>query len=168
MHDACVGQRNLARRGRQPAIRRVVHEHVQHGDRNETLTLEHDCLVIEHRQLDVDLERLLLPDQARRIPGERHAAQLRKQVEKLLIQCNGSRDLPVVGVRHPSLVQEVDLSRTQIPPCGSGFSLRRPSAQSSLTEQRERLGDPYPIRPVNIGASEASGCGHDVEHRIFQ
>ena len=86
MYDARVWQWNFAGRGRQPVIRRVVHKNVQYGDGDETLTLEHDRLVIKHCQFDVDLERLLLSDLTRRIPGERHAPQLRKQGEKLLIE----------------------------------------------------------------------------------
>jgi len=111
----------------------------KHGDGDETLTFEHDSLMIEHRQLYVDLEWLLLsePDLPNIWRATRAAAAgLGREAPdsaRWLARPPSSRHT------RSGLDARGRAERSADPSCGSGVGLRHPPTESSLTEQRECL-----------------------------
>ena len=115
-------------------------------------------LVLQHRQLDVGLQRVLLPDRAGGVLLKRHAADLVEQPGQLAVHLDGARgevELEVQLARHAN---HLEAHRAVVLPHRARHRAVRLPREGSPAEERHHLGDLD--RPAGIDhlLSQAAGA----------
>lgn len=160
--------RKLARRRRQSAPGWLVKQGVHLCGYDDSLALQDDCLVAQHRELDAGLERIHLPHRPRRILRQCGVLELPHQLHDLAVDLLVAYHPVVLVEARSNLPQKVEFRSLEVQPCRARVDPSHLAPQAPLAEQRETLRHRDPVAGIDGVAREAPRRHRHVEHRILE